>query len=141
MRVPSRGPSALAVCTALLTACSGSSAGASAGPKQPAASTFAAGTCRTAAPDILEIGKDAYRLGKGPEIAKPVVASLTSAQDRLSAISDAAEPAYKPAFTQLVVAVGLIRLQAHVGSYRQQQGDHLVSSYDAVVTACTHPAS
>ena len=138
MHALSRASAAL-LCAAFLSACSGSSGDS--GPKQPATSAFAEGTCRTAAPDILEIGRNAYRLGKGPEIAKPVVESLTSAQDRLSTISDAAEPAYRPALTQLVVAVGLIRLQAHVGSYHQQQGDHLVSSYNAVVTACTHPAS
>ena len=49
--------------------------------------------------------------------------------------------ANKPAFTELVVAVGLIRLQAHVGSYHQQQGDHLVTSYNKVIAVCTHPAS
>jgi len=139
MRIPA--PLVLAVCALALTACSGDSDKGPTTPKQPAVSAFAEGTCRSIAPDVLSIGKDARSLGDGGEVDKDVLASLEEAQTRLRAIVEGAEPAYKPAIDKLVVAVGLVRFQAKAGRYQPQTGDNLVTSYDGLVDVCTGPAA
>jgi len=135
---------ALAVCVPALTACSGDSDSSDDGPttpKQPAESAFAEGTCRSIAPDVLSIGKDARRLGKGGEVDKDILASLEQAQTRLRAVVEGAEATYKPALEKVVVAVGLVRFQAEAGRYQPMTGANLVTSYDAVIDVCTGPAA
>lgn len=117
----------------LATACSGSSAG----PTQPAVSSFADGTCRTAAPDVLAIGAQVRKLGTGKTPPAAPLDAMTSAQNRLDAIATGAEPAYQPALRRLVTAVGLLRLRAHTGSYEPSLGQGVVSAYDDVVKVCT----
>jgi hypothetical protein len=137
-------PLVLAVCALALAGCSGDSDSSDAGPttpKQPAESAFAEGTCRSIAPDVLSIGKDARSLGDGGEVDKDVLTRLEQAQTRLRAVVEGAEPAYKPAIDKLVVAVGLVRFQAKPGRYQPQTGDNLVASYDGVVDVCTGPAA
>ena len=139
MRIPA--PLALAVCSLALTACSGDSDKGPTTPKQPAESAFAEGTCRSIAPDVLSIGKDARSLGKGGDVDKAVLARLEQAQTRLRAVVEGAEPSYKPAIDKLVVAVGLVRFQAQAGRYQPMTGANLVASYDGVVDVCTRPAA
>lgn len=130
---------AVLVPLALLAAgCGGSS---TSGPTLPAVSAFRAGTCRVVAPDVLQIARDARRLGKGGDVPAQVLTSLASAQDRVKQVAPGAEPAYQPALTRLVVSVGLIRLQSGVGSYRTSQGQILQHDDAAVIAACTAKAS
>lgn len=119
-----------------LTACGGSSST----PKQPAVTAFADGTCRVAAPDVLSIDRDARRLGKGGDVDAAVLTRMTAAQSALDTLASGAEPAYRPALQKLVVQVGLVRLQAHVGTYRGEQGDQLRADVAAVERACGVPA-
>ena len=119
---------------ALATSCSSGSSG----PKQPAASAFTDGTCRTAAPDVLTIGKQARKLGK--DAPASALAPMTSAQDRLDTIASGAEPTYQPALRKLVTAVGLVRLRAHTGTYVPSLGQDVVSAYDGVLAVCVKPA-
>lgn len=126
---------ALAACLAVTTGCSGTTEDDS--PKQPAASAFAEGTCREVAPDVLLIGREADQLGKGPEVDRDRLGRLEAAQGRVKALAEAAEPAYKPALDDLVVAVGLVRLQGQVGRYKSEQGENLRMRYRAVLDACT----
>jgi hypothetical protein len=109
----------------------------SSGPKQPAVSAFSAGTCRAAAPDVLQLGRDVGRLGKGPDVPRTRVDGLTSAQDRLDGIASAAEPSYAPSLRRLVTAVGIVRLRAHTGSYSPALGRDAMSAYDGVLAVCT----
>lgn len=108
---------------------------------QPAVSAFTAGTCRVVAPDVLQIGRIGHRLGSGPEVGAAAVAKLTSAQDGLRQVAAGAEPALQPALSNLVVAVGLVRLQARLGSYHRAQGDNLMARYRDAVRVCTGHAS
>lgn len=120
-----------------LTAVASCSSSSSSEPKQPAVSAFTAGTCRVAAPDVLQIGRAAYRLpGKG-EPSSSLLGDLASAQDRLRQLEPGAEPAYRPALSKLIVTVGLIRLSSSVGSYRPAQATTLRADYAAVVKICT----
>ena len=115
---------------ALATACSSGSSG----PKQPAASAFADGTCRTAAPDVLTIGRQARKLGK--DAPASALGPMTTAQDRLDTITSGAEPTYEPALRKLVTSVGLVRLRAHTGSYEPSLGKDVLSAYDGVLAVC-----
>ena len=135
------GLAGLAALAGLVAGCS-SQTGSSATTVKPAppVSAFSEGTCRVVAPDVLTIGRDAHRLGKGPAVDAGVVASLTAAQTAVRQVAPGAEPRYQPALNSLVTAVGLVRLQARVGSYHPEQGANLVSAYDAVVGMCTTAA-
>ncbi len=117
----------------VLAGCSGSSDSGSA----PLPSAFADGTCRTVASDVLELGRQADRLGKGGEVPADVLESLAKAQSSIRPLVEAAEPAYKPALQKLVVAAGLVRLEAKVGSYQPKTGAGLKKSYASVVDVCT----
>ncbi|MCU1675092.1 MAG: hypothetical protein JWN77_3205 [Frankiales bacterium] len=126
MRLP------LLVLTATLlatAACSGSSG--------PEADDFAAGTCRTAAPDVLAIGEQLDEIGDGPDVDKDVLDRLKTAQDGLRQLAPGAEEPYRKPLEDLVTAVGLVRLQAGVGRYRSDTGNNLREKYDGAVTACT----
>ncbi|GAC1440624.1 MAG: hypothetical protein NVS3B26_10400 [Mycobacteriales bacterium] len=117
-----------------VAACSSSSAS---GLKQPAVSAFTAGTCRVAAPDVLQIGRAASRLPAKGAPSGSVMDSLATAQGRLRQLEPGAEATYQPALSKLIVTVGLIRLSSGVGSYRPEQGATLRADYAAVVKVCT----
>lgn len=129
-------PLALLTVLLLVAGCSGSS-GRPAEPRQPPVTAFADGTCRTVAPDVLAIGRQLSRLGDGGEVPAPALEALTTAQAALRPLVEASEPAYRDALDRLVVAVGLVRLQARVGSYRTDTGDTLRAAYTEVVRRCT----
>jgi hypothetical protein len=120
---------ALAAAALAASACTGSSG--------PSASDFTAGTCRTVAPDVLAIGEQLDRIGKGPEVAKGVLSALKGAQDGLRQLAPGAEEPYRGPLEDLVTAVGLVRLQAAAGRYRSDTGTNLREKYDRVVAACT----
>ena len=109
----------------------------SSGPKQPSTTAFAPGTCRAAAPEVLQLGRDVRRLGNGPDVSTSRVEALTSAQDRLDGIASGAEASYAPSLRRLVTAVGLVRLRAHTGSYSPALGRDAMSAYDGVLAVCT----
>ncbi|MCA1710154.1 MAG: hypothetical protein LC789_00350 [Actinobacteria bacterium] len=130
----------LAAC-ALAAGCTSGSSGSS-GPKQPPVSAFTDGTCRVIAPDVLSIGRDAraVEVGVGTKVAPATLMRLEEAQSRLRPLVEGAEPAYQPALDKLVVAVGLVRLQARVGGVKAPTRDNLLQSYQALVDVCTRPA-
>jgi predicted outer membrane protein len=103
--------------------------------KQPAASAFAAGTCRAAAPDVLSIGSVAKRLGD--KVSPEARTALREAQSRLSTLAEAAEPSYKPSLDALVVSAGFVRIRADGNTYDRSLGTQLMTDYRAVVKACT----
>src|SRR5688572_26037772 len=107
----------LALCALLLvTACSGSDSEPAAS-NQPAASEFADGTCRTAAPFVLALGAAGGRLGDEATVPADVKTSLRDAQSGLAELAIAAEPAYKPAFDALVASTGAVRIRVDGNTY------------------------
>ncbi|HVE74015.1 MAG TPA: hypothetical protein VNA30_02855 [Mycobacteriales bacterium] len=104
--------------------------------KQPAEDSFAAGTCRTGAPDVLALGRTVHLLGNGPTVTPERRSALSEAQDRLAAVAEGAEPMYKPAFDRLVVAVGVVRIRADSNTYEKQFGERAAAAYDEVLAVC-----
>ena len=120
-----------------LTACS--PGGSEAAP--PQAADFRAGACRTAAPMVLEIGRQARLLGdQGVPAAGPLQA-LTAAQAPLlgpAATEPASvDPLVGPALSQLSAAVGLVRLRAVGAQYDASLGQGVLAAYDDVLQVCT----
>jgi hypothetical protein len=106
-------------------------------PDVPERSDFRAGTCRTAAPDLITLGRTLPRLGDDGTVAQDVQTVLRDVQDQLVAVSAAAEPEYAAPIQELVETIGGVRLRAVGNTYEPALGDDLRSSYDRLVEACT----
>lgn len=102
----------------------------------PAEDDFAAGTCRTAAPDVRAVGEAIPELGDGGKVASDVKDDLREAQDRLAALADGAEPELQPDLQGLVEAIGIVRIRADGNSYESAQGQALTRAYERVLDAC-----
>ena len=131
----SRRLAAVVAFAALLTGCTSSDDG----PEIPAESAFLEGTCRTAAPDVIAVGRTLPRLGDGGEVDQAVKDELRIAQDGLFALVETAEQAYMPALDELVVSVGIVRIRADSNSYEPDLGGLLRRSYERVLSVCTAP--
>lgn len=136
-----RVPLSFLLCGLALVGCTGGDGDDGPAFSQPPVTAFAEGTCRVVAPDVLEIGRQAQRLGEGGKIEPEVLTALEKAQTALRPVAEGAEPALQPALTRLVVATGLVRLQARVESYKTETGEDLQKTYDDAVAACTAGAS
>ena len=108
----------------------------SSGPDVPDEEDFAAGTCRTAAPDVRAVGEAIPRLGDGGKVDADVKDDLREAQDRLAALSEGAEPDVAPSLQGLVEAIGLVRIRADGNTYEAAQGEALTRAYEDVLGAC-----
>ncbi|MDX6198808.1 MAG: hypothetical protein QOJ79_1959 [Actinomycetota bacterium] len=113
-----------------------SACGNDAPAKQPAVSSFAEGTCRVAAPDVLALGAAGQRLGTTRTVDGAVLTDLRDAQAELRTITDGAEPAYKNAFSKLVESTGFVRIRADGNSYDPALGRQLMADYNGVLSAC-----
>ncbi len=126
----------LLVLPLLLTACS-SSPDAPEEPQLPAESAFTEGTCRVAAPDLLELGRAIPRLGDDAKVGQDVQTTLQETQDRLFLVSQTAEPQYAPALSALVESIGLVRIRAVGNTYEPSLGKNLQTTFDEVLSVCT----
>lgn len=102
----------------------------------PAEDDFAAGTCRTAAPDVRAVGEALPRLGDDGKVDADVKDELREAQDRLAAVADGAEADLAPDLQALVEAIGIVRIRADGNTYESAQGDALTRAYERVLDAC-----
>lgn len=109
----------------------------SSGPSQPPVSAFRDGACRTVAPAVLRVGRDARRLGTASQLPEDVAGDLTTDQATLSAAQPTVDADARPAFARLVVQLGLVRLRSDTHSFSKDLTPDLVASYDAAVAACT----
>lgn len=126
----------LLVLPLLLTACS-SSPDEPEEAALPAESEFAEGTCRVAAPDLLDLGRALPRLGDGGTVESDVQATLQETQDRLFLVAQTAEPELAPALSGLVEGIGGVRIRAVGNSYEPSLGEDLQASFDEVLQVCT----
>jgi hypothetical protein len=111
-------------------------AGCTSSSDVPAEEDFAAGTCRTAAPDVRAVGESIPRLGDDGDVADEVKDELREAQDRLAALADGAEPSLQSALQELVVAIGIVRIRADGNTYEPAQGEALTRAYEQVLEVC-----
>ena len=131
----SRRLAAGAAVAVLLTACTSSGNG----PELPAESAFFEGTCRTAAPDVIAIGRTIPRLGDGGVVDQAVKDELRIAQDGVFALVATAEEPFKSALDELVLSTGVVRIRADGNSYEPDLGELLRRSYERVLSVCTVP--
>lgn len=134
----SRAFAAALACGVLLTGCSGSSEGSAA--SLPAEDAFRDGDCRTAAPEILAIGRTLPRLDAKRTLPQEVKDVLQDSQAVLFAIAERAEATVKPKLSDTVEKIGIVRIRADSNTYEAAQGEGLRRSYEALVQACTMPA-
>lgn len=106
-------------------------------PDLPDESAFRDGTCASAAPDLLELGRTVPQLGDDGTVEPEVQQSLQEVQDRLFALSEGAEPEYAPAFGELVERIGGVRIRAVGNTYDPELGADLQASFDEVLSLCT----
>ena len=128
------------VCVPLLLAGCSSSPDEPSRPALPAESDFAVGTCRGAAPDLLELGRTLPRLGDDGTVPADVQQVLADVQDRLALFAEAAEPELDPVLPTLVEVLGGVRIRAVGNTYEPSLGEDLQAAYDDVLAACTDEA-
>jgi len=125
------------VCVPLLLAGCSSSPDGPVEPELPAESDFAQGTCREAAPDLLELGRALPRLGDDSTVPADVQQVLADVQDRLAFFAEAADPALAGVLPTLVERIGGVRIRAVGNSYEPSLGEDLQAAYDEALAACT----
>ena len=128
---------AVLVCVPLLlTACSSSDDGPSE-PELPVEGDFAQGTCREAAPDLLELGRTLPRLGSDSTVPADVQQVLADVQERVAFFAEAAEPELAVVLPTLVERIGGVRIRAVGNTYEPSLGEDLQTAYDEVLATCT----
>jgi hypothetical protein len=128
---------AVLVCVPLLLAGCSSSPDSPPEPELPAEADFAQGTCRDAAPDLLELGRALPRLGDDGTVPAEVQQVLADVQDRLAFFAEAAEPEIAGLLPTLVERIGGVRIRAVGNTYEPSLGEDLEAAYDEVLAACT----
>ena len=124
-------------CVPLLLAGCTSSPDEPAEPELPAEADFAQGTCREAAPDLLELGRALPRLGDDSSVAPEVQQVLADVQDRLAFFAEVPEPALSVVLPTLVERIGGVRIRAVGNTYEPRLGEDLQAAYDEVLEVCT----
>lgn len=89
------------------------------------------------APDILSIGRDARRLGTADAAPPPVRATLTASQDRLRSAQPTLEADVTPLVSDVVVAIGAVRLSSDTGGFTPAIATDLSAAYQRLVDGCT----
>jgi hypothetical protein len=125
------------VCVPLLLAGCSSSPAEPPRPEPPAVSDFAEGTCREAAPDLLELGRVLLRLGEDSSVPADVQQVLADVQDRLALFAEAAEPEVAGGLATLVERIGGVRIRAVGNTYEPSLGQDLQEAHDDVLSSCT----
>ncbi len=125
------------ICVPLLLVACSSGPDSAPEPELPAEADFAAGTCREAAPDLLELGRALPRLGDDSTVPTELQQSLADVQDRLAFFAEAAEPELAEVLPVLVERIGGVRIRAVGNTYEPSLGDDLQAAYDDVLAACT----
>jgi hypothetical protein len=125
----------------LLVSCTSDDPARPAAFRPPPESSFRAGDCSTIATDLIDLGRATYDL-RG--VAAPDEAArdtLRSAQDRVAAIAETADPTVKPALDRVVLTSGLVRIRADTRLLEPEVLDDLRAAYEQAVKVCTGRAS
>lgn len=128
---------AVLLCVPLLLAGCTSSPDGPSEPELPAEADFAAGSCREAAPDLLELGRMLPRLGEDSSVPVEDQQVLADVQDRLSAFAEVPDPELEGVLPTLVERIGGVRIRAVGNTYEPRLGEDLQAAYDEVLEVCT----
>ena len=118
------------------------SVGCTTSADEPALSAedFRDGTCRTAAEDVITIGRLLGEIGDGPSVDQEILDALRGSQDALRAVAEGAEPELKEPLEQLAQSVGFIRIRAVGSAYEPFIGERAQEAHDRVVDVCVPDA-
>jgi hypothetical protein len=121
----------------LLGACTSDDPPARATFTPPPASAFADGPCALVGDDLVALGRATYSLRgvKAPDQAAKD--ALRTAQDRVDAVAQTADPSVQPALSKVVVMAGLVRIQSDTQLLVDATLDDLRTAYDDAVRACS----
>jgi hypothetical protein len=110
---------ALALVAGLLGACTAANAGESdlAAENLPSADAFKAGTCRSAAGDVLGLATLARSIHGAGTVSAGSRRELRAHQYRLARLRNGAEPEMQKAITDLVTSIGYVRIRFNGQSY------------------------
>lgn len=134
--IPARsGAAAVLAILVLLGGCSGDSSDG--GPAGPDVADFSAGTCRQAAPDVLDLARQVGALGKEPRVPDEAKAAMRATQSRLLTASEQAAGPERAELEGLVRSVGLLRLRADGNTYEPFLGDDVRAARARVISTCT----
>lgn len=104
---------------------------------QPPVSAFRDGSCRTMAPDVLAIGRDARRLGTTNAPPQETRDALKAAQTRIRALQPGLDPSLSKPVENLVESVGIVRLLSDTKGFTPALATDLSTAVKALVDTCT----
>ena len=134
-----RLPTVLLVAVLLAAACTSDQEPEAFRP--PPAAPLEDGPCALVAEDVVVLGRTAFELRgvSAPDAASS--AAIESAQVRIAAVAETAEPAVKPALDRLVLTAGLVRIQVATKLLRDEVLENMDVAYDSAVRACSGEAA
>ena len=134
---PRRAAAALAVAVTVAVVGGTVTACGDDGPEPlPAADSFAAGTCQTLAPDLIETLRLAEADHSAPDGIGMLARDLVPSQERLYAQIGAAGE-YAADLERVTTAVGFLRLRVDQGTYEGDLLTEVTTSARALVDRCT----
>jgi hypothetical protein len=106
----------------------------------PAVETFQAGTCRTAAPGVVDILRIARRGSDKPDGIKMVASDLIPPQEQLYDQLPAAGE-FAPDIERITTAIGFLRLRVDTSTYEPKLLTEVTTATQTLVNRCTssHP--
>ncbi len=104
----------------------------------PRIQQFAAGTCRSAAGNILALGDIARRLTGQATVPVADQTALRTYQKSLIRILPTANPATRQPLQDLITAIGFVRIRVDSNNYQPALMNDMAQAQASVQSACLH---
>jgi len=102
----------------------------------PAAASFAAGACRTAADDVIGVWNMGGQVRGRTDMTTDERSALETRQNALIAAMKGASPQVRSTLQDLVTALGFARLRLDIRTYEPSLMDDVMQADQAVQTTC-----
>lgn len=109
--------------------------------RPPPAGALEDSPCALVAEDVVVLGRLAFDLRDVDDPDDASASALESAQVRVDAVAESADPAIKPALERLVLTTGLVRIQVATKMLRDEVLKNMDVAYDDAVRACSGDAA
>jgi len=117
---------------------SGPPQGAAASRPAPAPDSFAPGTCRKMAPDVLAVWKMSTGLQGQTQMTMADRHALKARQQALIAAMPGASPELRAVLNKVVNEMGWVRFRTDTHTYQPWLMDKVVKADSAMLNACVH---